>query len=673
MFIAHMFFKKNHIKVFYLVGTFLVCNSCAAMGDQTRELIELANQGDTTSLYEACIAQIKKSNQPGAALVLPQIENFFAGTKFVHKASYDPKKAKEHLEAAIVGIEPDIAAAAQDLLALLYRDYFSKEDSTAHAQANKLFTDLKKKGFSAGALGLALYAIDRQDYSKAYLLLENALKLNEYKRYSSDISKQCARIGLAHMWENGLIPGKKADIKQACLLFEQADLHENEAFSLSALPEKEKDILRTAAPLMGRLNKARLILTDKLSGDKEEALNIVREGAEKDNEIGVLYGCHLIMSGKNIEGVAHLEKTLVGDFESIFLAKLQLGIAYSFGHGIEQDTVKAQGYFDDIIKYREHNPASKLAYGYMQLFGLGGIIADKEAAMKRIRTNIDHIVVNDMVQFSTFFPQIKAEIEQLKEQEEVEAKAILAKKKALEQQACERAMQDLLEEESKPKKGTAKTTAAPAKGKKKQSNNKIKTVAAMVQATSSHSNNEGQVPVVTDAVNEPDIKALLGTSEVWNDWFAVEDGSSVERIDYDKKMIVIDDGKMGEKLLFIVTDDLHKKRRVIPPFRYHERIALRQGDMVSAKTAHDHTFAQKLDYVMQQFGHYIPFLNIRGETDEALNGLVIRQTADGQIIVCRAEYTFGKKGNDIYAYHRLLRPITDQQVIAEMIATYVQG
>ncbi len=676
MLIVHILFKTNHIKALYLIFILLIWNSCAAMDDHMRELLEMANQGDTKPLYEACIAQIKKSNQPGATLLIPQVENFFTGTKLVHKASYDPKKAKEHLEVAIAGIDEDLTAAAQDLLALLYRDHFSKEDNTAHTQANKLFTDLKKKGFSAGALGLALYAMDRQDYPTAYSLLENALRLKEYKHYYTDASKPYARLSLAHLWENGLIPGKKADIKQACRLFEQADSHESEGMSMSPLSQKTKDALSKTLPLMGRLNKARLILTDKLPGDKEEALNIVQEGAEKDNEIGVFYGCHLIMSGKNSEGIARLEKSLVGDFEVIFLAKLQLGIAYSFGYGVEQDATKAQDYFNDIVKYRAHNAASRLAYGYMQSLGLGGIPVNKEEAMKVIRANIDHITVNDTVQFGIFFPQIKAEIEQLKEREEAEIQAALAKINAAAQQTRERAMQELLEGESRSsaKKNKAKATATAAGKIKKKQPSTMKSVACLAQATSSHADHESSAPITELETGELDIKGMLGTIEVWNDdWFPTDDGSTVEKIDYDKKIVVANDLKMEEKLLFIVTDDLHKKRRIIPPFRYHERIALRQGDAVPIKMAYNHTFAQKLDYLMQQFGHYVPILNIRGETDEALTGLVIRQKKDGQIIVCRAEYTFGKKGNDVYVYHRLLRPITDQQIISEMIEKYVQG
>lgn len=101
----------------------------------------------------------------------------------------------------------------------------------------------------------------------------------------------------------------------------------------------------------------------------------------------------------------------------------------------------------------------------------------------------------------------------------------------------------------------------------------------------------------------------------------------------------------------------------IDALQFHKRIFQRQNApkrrLKYTKTMRDHTFAEMLDYVIQYVGELVPFIKDGSPepVDELIAYVTRVDTKTGKKTECKAEYAFGQKGDDVYVYHRLLRPI----------------
>ena len=159
----------------------------------------------------------------------------------------------------------------------------------------------------------------------------------------------------------------------------------------------------------GKFHIARLILTEKISGNYEQAKKILEDASSESNPntlAAFLYGTMLIAEGNQHQGLCFLEKVDQKQEDTQPLASLQLGIAYQYGFGVEQNEIKAQEYFKKIMNdpIRAIDLYSYL--GLLYLFGLGGHKKDVNKGLALIAESENKI---DDVFFTTeqLFPIIK--------------------------------------------------------------------------------------------------------------------------------------------------------------------------------------------------------------------------------------------------------------------------
>ncbi|CAN5200143.1 hypothetical protein BH09DEP1_BH09DEP1_5040 [soil metagenome] len=361
----------------------------------------------------------------------------------------------------------------------------------------------------------------------------------------------------------------------------------------------------------GKFQIARLIITKKIPGDVEQAKNILREAAYKDNPdllAAYLYATMLIGEGKQESGILKLEEVDERNPENHSLVALQLGIAHHYGFGVEQNDAKAQKYFKKILNDTETGFRSVwLARGYLYLFGLGGVNKDITKGLALINDSENKI---DDVYFET--EQLLPVITKLR----------------LEQIAL----------------------------------NQKELIGAEQQKTTKKKKKKPVQPFLPIQEAEAEEDPFQTTEKEWNEYFGVDDGSYVSLIDKKNKIFVIQDPKR-EQQLTIKFDALPDRDFTdIAALKYHKRIFERQGHTkrkLKHSTKYNHDFAEMLDFVIQYLGEYIPFIKDGSDKkDDQLLATVIRKDLKtGKETVCKAEYAFGQKNDEVYVYHRLLRPV----------------
>jgi TPR repeat protein len=361
----------------------------------------------------------------------------------------------------------------------------------------------------------------------------------------------------------------------------------------------------------GKLHIARLVIAKKIPGDFEQAKKTLRDAAYQENPellAAYLYGTMLIREGDQQEAISLLEKVDEKNLENHSLVALQLGIAYHYGFGVEQDEKKAQKYFNKILDDPEQGyRSSRLARGYLYLFGLGGVKKDITKGLALINESDDKA---DDVYFET--DQLLPAIGKLR----AEQAALMQK--------------ELIGDEPEKK----------VKKKKKRA----------PQPTL----------LIVEEVAEDD--PFQTTEKEWNEYFGVDDGSYVSLIDKKNKVFIINDPKREQQLIVKFETLPDRDLTDIAALKYHKRILERQGHTkrrLKHTTKYNHDFAEMLDYVIQYLGESVPFAKDGSDKhDDQLIATVIRKDLKtGKEVINKAEYTFGQKGDDVYVYHRLLRPI----------------
>ncbi len=287
---------------------------------------------------------------------------------------------------------------------------------------------------------------------------------------------------------------------------------------------------------------------------------------------------------------------------------MQLGIAYHYGFGVEQNEAKAREYFQKILNDPDPSYRSLLlARGYMYLFGLGGLKKDITKGLALISESENKL---DDVYFET--DQLLPAISKLRAEQ------------------AELIQKQLIGQESEKK----------AKKKKKRAP-------------------QSSLPIVEEAAEDDPFQT---TEKEWNEYFGVDDGSYVSLIDKKNKVFVIADPKREQQLMVKFEALPDRDLTDIAALKYHKRILERQGHAkrrLKRTTRYNHDFAEMLDYVIQYLGESVPFVKDGSDKrDNQLIATVIRKDLKtGKETINKAEYTFGQKGDDIYVYHRLLRPM----------------
>lgn len=361
----------------------------------------------------------------------------------------------------------------------------------------------------------------------------------------------------------------------------------------------------------GKYHLARLIISKKIPGELEQAKKILQEASQRENPdllAAYIYGTMLIGEGNQQEGISLLEKVDEKNPETHSLVALQLGIAYHYGFGVEQNKLKAQKYFQKILNDTESGYRSTLlARGYLYLFGLGEVKKDIKKGLALINESDNKI---DDVYFET--DQLLPAIGKLR----AEQAALMQK--------------ELIGEEPEKK----------IKKKKKRAP-------------------QHTLPVLEEIAEDDPFQT---TEKEWNEYFVVDDGSYVSLIDKKNKVFVITDPKRDQQLTVKFETLPDRDFTDIEALKYHKRILERQGHAkrrLKHTTKYNHDFAEMLDYVIQYLGEYVPFAKDGSDKhDDQLIATVIRKDLKtGKEVINKAEYTFGQKGDDVYVYHRLLRPI----------------
>ena len=361
---------------------------------------------------------------------------------------------------------------------------------------------------------------------------------------------------------------------------------------------------------LGKFHIARLILNGKIKGNQNESKKLLEDSFLKNprNKLaGYLYGTFLLLGESPEEGIATFEKIKQQGGYVSPLVLLQLAIAYHFGFGTDQNEEKSKELFQLILNDQDDSKRSIfLVRGYMRFLGLG-VAKDIKKAFALIEES-ENKVEDVYFTVDELFPAI-------------------AKFKS------ELAAQELLAEEEKAKK---KKEKIEHKSPKQLSNEPIQ-----------------------KNINKNPFKV---TVQEWNAYFDVKDGSRVIKIDAEKNIFVIHDPQRNEQLLVMVNKLPARDFTEIEGLKFDQRIFERQGlgkIKLSHQTTYDHSFAEMLDYVIQFVGEIVPFSKEGGKKkQDQLTVKVIRKNVEtGEELLCTAEYTFYQKGEELFVYHRLLRPI----------------
>lgn len=355
----------------------------------------------------------------------------------------------------------------------------------------------------------------------------------------------------------------------------------------------------------GQFHLARLALAKKIDVDPADIKKFLANSIQSEsNKLpAYIYATNLLLEGDTEQAIALFKK--VADQKGLItpLINLQLGIAYSYGFGVDQDQTVAQNYFQEIINDSINCSRSLyLARGYLKLFGLG-VKKDVKKGLALIEESESK---EDDVYYRTedLFPIVK----KVREEYAANQEALL-----------------LQQDRSR------------------------------VQKTSQQ---KQSVPVTETQSSLFDI-----TPDDWNACFEVNDDSRVIAIDKIAKTFTIHDSKRNEHLIVhVAKQDKKNDLTHIGSLQYHKRIFDRQGlgkRKLKRNTKYNHSFAEMTDFVIQYVGDLVPF--IKDGTDECSDQLVAiierHDLLTGKKLTCKAEYTFGKSKDDIYVYHRLLRPI----------------
>lgn len=390
-------------------------------------------------------------------------------------------------------------------------------------------------------------------------------------------------------------------------IFLLGNLYENDPYNNINLA---KEYYNKAYNWDGKYHLARLVISKKINGDIEQAKKILQEGALRENPAllaAYIYGTMMIGEGNQQEGITILEKVDEKSPDNHSLVALQLGIAYSYGFGVEQNEQTAQKYFNKILNDTELSYKSTLlGKGYLYLFGLGGVKKDIAKGLALINESENKL---DDVYFET--DQLLPAISKLR----AEQAAVMQK--------------ELIGQEPEKKVKKKKKRAA-----------------------------ESTLPVVEEPEDDP----FQTTEKEWNEYFAVDDGSYVSLIDKKNKVFIINDPKRDQQLIVKFENLPARDLTDIAALKYHKRILERQGytkRRLKHTTKYNHDFAEMLDYVIQYLGEYVPFAKDGSDKhDDQIIATVIRKDLKtGKEVINKAEYTFGQKGDEVYVYHRLLRPI----------------
>ncbi|BDC34474.1 hypothetical protein Noda2021_04320 [Candidatus Dependentiae bacterium Noda2021] len=379
--------------------------------------------------------------------------------------------------------------------------------------------------------------------------------------------------------------------------------------------ERAKHYYKKSHDEMGKYFLANLVLLDEMEGDKHHALECMDELLARDHDLCVSLFCRYIpylISHNKIDEALALDKKFYSTSDPNLVTQLQLAIAYAYGHGVKKDSKIAQIYFDNILNSNKTDYESKyVTTGYMHLFGLG-VKKDISRGMQLIE--MSQTKIQDLkIKLSKLFPLIETVKDELAQKA---AGALIKEEKAASQ-------------------------------KKKKNNTNIKK---------------------TDSLSE----LFEVTPQKWNSLFKTEDGSYVSEIKKQDKTFTIFDPKRNEQLIVQSCAARKKNYSQIESLNFHKRIMQRKGKggqfkKLSHKTIHDHDFAQMLDYVIQYIGKLVPFAKPSSTcaSDELTAPVTRHNLITGQQVECNAEYGFGERDNDVYVYHRLLRPIknitTDNQ------------
>lgn len=568
---------------------------------------EAYEEGDFQKMLEYALEEVKLGSHASY---------YYAGIAADNLGDYE--EAMKHFNRAAMK-KNELQNEARSKLA----DLLMHELRRPNNMVRSLYSALDKEGFAKGAYELGIsYLYDESDTKEAYKYFLRALRGSPLSGDNTNFLSR-ASVELGFMWELGEVPGRNANPKNAYDYF--------------------KDACENDSPA-GCVNMNRLIWTEKFipAGVKRQqavsdAVQEFKKYASTNNQAAFLYGAALIARGDEDVAVRAFENIDVSKMQDFPLAALQLGIAYYFGSGVEKDEEKANIYFDMVQRIENGYRSAFFAQGYLSYLGLGGEQKDEQKGLTlMLEAKQEHDDI--WIPIEVMFPMIKQVLEKYETEKKKRQHDI---------------GDQLIEEEGAEKAQQHKSGRKKKAGKKKHPSSSV----PIEERASSSTETFLAEPVEQPSEKNIDWRVLLGEVKTWNDWFAVEDGSKVEAINYDKHTITIDDPARGEKILFFVARDLNKKYRAIPPFTYHKRIALRQSDAVSKATADNHSFAQMLDYVMQELGTLVPFLSAGGAINDSLVADVIRiNNHMKKELACHAEYTFGKKDGQVYVYHRLLRP-----------------
>lgn len=550
-------------------------------------LVDLAMEQDN---FEKWISYGREAAQRG---FLEQ--NYNVGIAYKNQKKY--KKAQEFFEETIKDLQPYQdnpnfkwvrEAALVELANLLKKGQLGFKDTK---KAMDIFKELASSNNIQALYFLALAylygneVIQKNPRTAESLLLK--IEQSTIQRIGTDkIFYLQALNVLGWMFENGLAHNKP-DLNKAIEYY-----------------EKEYDYA-------GKFHIARLILAGKIKGNSDQAKKILESASEGDNPntlAAFLYGTILISEGEQERGLLYLEKVSQKKDDTQPIAYLQLGIAYHYGFGVEQNEAKAREYFQKILNDPDSSYRSLLlARGYMYLFGLGGLKKDITKGLALINESENKI---DDVYFET-------------------AKLLPAIGKLRAEQAA--LMQKELIGDEPEKKIKKKKKRAP----------------------------QPTLPVLEEIAEDAPFQT---TEKEWNEYFGVDDGSYVSLIDKKNKVFIITDPKRDQQLIVKFETLPDRDLTDIAALKYHKRILERQGHTkrrLKHTTKYNHDFAEMLDYVIQYLGESVPFAKDGSDKhDDQLIATVIRKDLKtGKEVINKAEYTFGQKGDDVYVYHRLLRPI----------------
>lgn len=123
--------------------------------------------------------------------------------------------------------------------------------------------------------------------------------------------------------------------------------------------------------LLGSFHRARLVLTNKIPGDKQAAEQDLKKGADGGAPMALfLIGSKLFLESPE-DGISYLQKASGGKNETP-LIWLQLAIAHKYGIGVKANNKTVDCYLSKIKNNSEtHYKSLLLARGYMRLMGLG--------------------------------------------------------------------------------------------------------------------------------------------------------------------------------------------------------------------------------------------------------------------------------------------------------------